>query len=512
MRRLTGILAVLLVTSFVVTAAPAAAFRPEGGAVFNTPRPWGGYLANFRIVRHVENAIRETRPTKHDKHPVILVSTYLLDRRSSVQALVGACRRGVSVRVLLDHDIQTRPARRLIRVLNSDNVRDRNHDGKPDRKAKRGPCDTKLKKKHKHKHAHHHPHGGGQHHAHSNHHDGGKGGKGSKGDNAGLDAGHGPRRTGESQQRRSDPLTAQEAMRSASRPTRASVTWGTDRSYVKRCAGACRGGGGNMHDKFYAFSHLGKARDVVMVSSSNLNKAGGRAGWNDLYTVKNRPKLFDGFAHLHREMTNDRPAGAKKVEVKDGPFTARFFPMRHASKRNDPTYQDMGRIQCRSALGRTQIYVAMFYWKGKRGNYLASRLLNLARHGCQVSVVYGAPSVQMATRLRAAADRSLIKLWDTRWDHNDDGYNEVRTHEKYMLVRGHVGKDRKAYRVYTGSQNWVAGSLSRSDELTLTIATRSAYRQYVHNWNVVKAHSRRLPYHRWGSPGRFSGPGYSEPL
>ena len=85
----------------------------------------------------------------------------------------------------------------------------------------------------------------------------------------------------------------------------------------------------------------------------------------------------------------------------------------------------------------------MFYWKGRRGNYLADKLLSLARDGCQVSVVYGGPSIEMATRLRAAAGRSLIRLYDTRWDRNDDGFNEVRTHAKYVLVRGSYGKDRR---------------------------------------------------------------------
>jgi len=179
LRRLPWLLAVLLVTSFL-GVSPAGAWQPQGGGMFNTPAPWGGYLANYRIVRHVEKAIRMAQgPTKKHPNPTILVSTYLLDRTTSVDALVGACRRGISVRVLLDHDINNRNSRRLIRVLNSDNVRDKNHDGKPDKKPKRGPCDSKIKK---HTHADHHPHGGGKNHPHSNHHDG-KGGKGNKGNN-----------------------------------------------------------------------------------------------------------------------------------------------------------------------------------------------------------------------------------------------------------------------------------------------------------------------------------------
>ena len=44
--------------------------------------------------------------------------------------------------MIIDQDINNHNSRRLISALNGDNVRDHNHDGKPDRKAKRGPCNT----------------------------------------------------------------------------------------------------------------------------------------------------------------------------------------------------------------------------------------------------------------------------------------------------------------------------------------------------------------------------------
>jgi phosphatidylserine/phosphatidylglycerophosphate/cardiolipin synthase-like enzyme len=444
---------VALVATMALVATPTAAYAGSG-ATFNVPRPWGNQAAHVRIVKHVEKAIRHTRPTKADPRPIILITSYLLDRTTSVDAMVAACRRGVSVRVLLDHDIVNRNSKRLIRTLNGDNVRDRNHDGKPDRKAKRGRCNRPL-------HRHHH-----------------------------RVAGAAGRPIAEQA-----PFTDRQARRSADRPTHASVTWGRDRSYVKRCKGSCRGGGGNMHSKFYAFSHTGHVRNVVMVSSSNLNRGGAYAGWNDLYTVRNRPKSFAAYVRIHREMTNDRRAGRGKVEVRDGPFTSRFFPMRHAGKRTDPTLADLNKIRCHGPLGHTKIHISMFYWKGRRGNYLASKLLNLARHGCRVSILYGAPSRALAERLRNAARRHLINLWDTRWDHNGDGYNEVRTHAKYVLVRGRYGKDRRAWRVMTGTQNWVAGSLSLSDENSLNIALKSAYKQYRRDWTMIRKHSRRLPYH-----------------
>jgi PLD-like domain len=452
-RKRSLLLTIVLVVSLVGLVAPSAsAWEPAGGGTFNIPRPWGGTKANYRIVNHVERAIvRAQGPTKRRPNPTIHISTFLLDRKSSVSALVRACRRGISVRVILDRDIDNRNSRRLIRVLNADNVRDRNGDGRPDTRPRSGACGTPLKKK--------------------------------NGRTSAPSA--------------SEPLSQEQVARSAGRPTKAAVTWGKDRSYVKRCIGSCRGAGGNMHSKFFTFSRTGKARHVVMVSSSNLNKGGAQGGWNDLFTIKNRKMTYRGFVRIHRDMTDDRKAGDKKVEVTDGPYVSRFFPMRNASKRTDPTLRDLNKIRCRSAVGPTRIHVSMFYWKGRRGNYLASRLLDLARAGCRVSVIYGAPSLQMAERLRNAADRRLINLWDSRWDRNEDGYSEVRTHAKYVLIRGTYRKDRRAHVVMTGSQNWVAGSLMRSDEVTLNVASRASYRDYLKNWKNVRKHSRRLPYYRY---------------
>jgi hypothetical protein len=456
-RRVSLLLVTILSISLLVV--PATAMGPRGGAVFNTPRPYAGDEGNYRIIRKVEHAIRNTVPTRRHPKPVIHISTYLLDRPTSVKTLIAACRRGVQVRVILDEDIASRPSRKLITALNADNVRDRNHDGRADNDPRAGKCNRPLKA----------DHGGLR-----------------------VDPDADPDAT------ELDTFTARQALRSVSASKRTAVTWGRDGSYVKRCDGSCRGKGGNMHSKFFLFSKTKKSHHLVMVSSSNLNRGGAKLGWNDMYVVKRRKGLYRGFKAMHRLMTDDVRAGGDKVQIRSGPFVARFFPMRNASRSTDPTLRDLKRIRCRSALGRTRIHISMFYWKGKRGSYLLHKVADLARSGCKVKIVYGAPSRLLAQRMRKLARRNVIDLWDSRWDYNDDGWNEVRTHAKYVLVKGTVGKDRRAYRVWTGSQNWVAGSLSRSDETTLNIGLRSAYESYLRNWDKIRDHSRRLPYDVYG--------------
>jgi hypothetical protein len=173
----------------------------------------------------------------------------------------------------------------------------------------------------------------------------------------------------------------------------------------------------------------------------------------------------------------------------DGPFTNRIFPMQGAGKANDPLMVDRRKIGCRSAFGPTQIRVSMFYWAGTRGTYIADKLLSLARSGCRVQIIYGAPGNELAARLRRAARSGLIKLWDSRRGRKADGTPQVRTHGKYVLVKGRYEQDPSRYVVMTGTQNWVWGSLTSSDDNALNIELKSAYDQYVRGWERTRRRS-----------------------
>ena len=105
MRRLALLLALLMSLGLLV-APPASAWEPRGGAVFNKPPPWGKDQEPYTIVKTVEEAIRNVpEATAGQPKPEILVTSYLLDRNASVNSMIAACRRGVSVRVILDKGI-----------------------------------------------------------------------------------------------------------------------------------------------------------------------------------------------------------------------------------------------------------------------------------------------------------------------------------------------------------------------------------------------------------------------
>jgi hypothetical protein len=430
-RKLTSFLALLLGVSMLLVSAPAQAWAPSGGFTFNTPRPWGGYDARYKIVRKVEAAIAHTR-----KGETILITSYLMDRSVTVDRLVDACRRGVSVRVILDRGIEGRHARRLVRVLNSDNV-----DGNgPDS----GPCNTAL-------------------------------------------------RNGSGKTATRNQMSGPQARLSVTGDLSTKTSWGKDQSYVKVCRDACRSDHSAMHTKFYAFSRTGTVNNVVMVSSANLNKGGAAKGWNDMWTMKSRPRSYAKYEQQHLLMTREKRAGTTRNQLVDGAFTTRFFPIIRAGKAKDPTLADMNRIGCFTPGGRTAVHVSMFWWSGTRGEYLAQKLINLGRNGCNVNVIVGAPSKNVMAMLRSAArNNSRIRLWDSRIDRTGDGIFDTRTHSKQLLVNGRFGGDASTTFVTTGSQNWTNGALKFADENTLNIRLGRAWRQAKGNWVRIRKHSRRV--------------------
>ena len=275
------------------------------------------------------------------------------------------------------------------------------------------------------------------------------------------------------------------------------LKWGPDNSFVVFCTGSCRGGEANLHAKFYVFTRTGTARNVIMVSSSNLNAGGASRGWNDLYTIKEKPGLVNDFRGIHAEMAQDTATdGDGYRQFVSGRFTARFFPKRQGG---DPVIDDLKKVHCRGANGgagrngRTAINVSMFAWNSTRGMAIARRLVALDRDGCEVSIIYGAPSRIIRDYLIGSARRGGIKLWDSRFDRDGDGLFDLRVHHKYMLINGHYGTDHSVWRVHTGSQNWGRGTLHNGDDNTLNIVSRAAYGQYLRNWDTVaRGHARRI--------------------
>ena len=426
LRRSIVVVVALLLSLVLAPPIASAAYTPPGGAMFNNPQ--GNRDARFRIIQTVNKAIKHS-----PRGSRIQMSMYMMDSRASTDLLIGARNRGVKVQLVLDGTARNPHTKRLARKFNRDN-----HKLIKPKKAHGKKAKKRTKKKH----------------ADKGHKKAGKKGKKGKKKHAGK------RRRG-----------------------------GPDGSFVVFCKKSCRAVGKPNHTKYFTFTRTGKARNVVMVSSSNLNKGGAVKGFNDLYVLKGRKKLIRDFGRVHKQMSADTSGdGDHFLKFRRGRILARFFPKR---KGPDPVMLDLRKVHCKSAKGgRTAINVSMFRWNSERGFKIARKLVRLDNQGCKVSVIFGAPGRKVWGILMRSARHGGIRLWDSRVDFDYDLKPDLRTHHKYLLIKGWYGRDRRSWQVHTGSANW-GRSLRAGDENTLSISGRRAYKQYIRNWRWLTKHAAR---------------------
>ncbi|WP_155992055.1 phospholipase D-like domain-containing protein [Nocardioides sp. URHA0032] len=265
---------------------------------------------------------------------------------------------------------------------------------------------------------------------------------------------------------------------------------GTNRgkkSWDYTCKTGCRSVQGVLHDKIYLFDHTGSARDVVMTGSANLTKNATAHQFNDLLIQKGVPDLartmLELFRHLKKDKT-DKPLYWHRVINKS--YRLWVMPHPHTNVRNDPIMDILRPVQCRGVgrgvgiNGRTKIRVSMHAWNGDRGVYIARRLRHLYAQGCNVKVMWALAGSGMKKVIGMDTRRGKVRRHANGYNTDCDPEHTVDmySHQKYMTISGHYGKDRTASLVFTGSSNWTHSGIS-GDELIL----RASGPNLVNSWN-----------------------------
>ncbi|MGH3366107.1 MAG: phospholipase D-like domain-containing protein [Nocardioidaceae bacterium] len=269
------------------------------------------------------------------------------------------------------------------------------------------------------------------------------------------------------------------------------------RSFVYNCRHGCRTSrASSLHSKFMLFSSAGRSNKVVMVSSSNLTHQHATQGWNDVYTVVGRPGMYGFFKSVFYQMAQDHGyRNPYRVQTVDR-FRAYVFPRRGTTAHSDTIYHELMGVRCSGARGgagergKTAIRVAMFNWRGARGEKLARKLVNLDDAGCIVRVIYGAPTARVASILKRRTSHGGIALYDSRRDSNNNGVADKYVHMKCLMISGHVRRDRSSWKVYTGSANWTREALRYADEVILRISGGGPHKRYKVHWNDMARKSR----------------------
>ena len=255
-----------------------------------------------------------------------------------------------------------------------------------------------------------------------------------------------------------------------------------DPSFVKICYQSCRKGAGNQHMKFYLFSATGQAKNVVMVGSTNTTRWAAQVHFNDLFTQTDRSGMFRDYSKIHAQLARDKRVRHVYWKVQHGDLVTEFGnvvargPRDHIAKR-------LRQVSC---AGGTAIRIVMYAWAGDRGLYLARRIVELRRKGCNIRAILSGPTSAVKQTLMnggvpiRSADMDLDN--DSRTGFGETPWDRF-SHEKWMTLNGSwAGKRQKV--VWTGSENW-SGLSFLNDEVTIKIPRAKVYDAYERHFDFM---------------------------
>lgn len=254
------------------------------------------------------------------------------------------------------------------------------------------------------------------------------------------------------------------------------------RSGVRRCVSSCRGVQGIPHAKFFLFSKLGKARDVVINTSANATDLAASSQWNDAFVLKRKPAVYAAFRRTFTEMWRDQPVAQGYSVVKDGTMAAMFYPYTGTGTTKDPVIRELDWVRCRNAGAGsrvTKIRVAMTSWYGERGIEIAHKIRALANEGCDVRIVYAVMGNE-ALRVLRKLGPTPVPMQQIVQDFDGDGVYDRYLHSKVLTIKGTYQR-RQAAITLNGSANWSPAVLA-SDEAVLRIGgtkVANAYNRWI---------------------------------
>ncbi len=263
------------------------------------------------------------------------------------------------------------------------------------------------------------------------------------------------------------------------------------RSYTRRCVSSCRAGSGIAHVKFFLFSRVAKARDVVMYGSNNATDLAAYGQWNDLYTLNNHSTMYDEFEHVFNQMVRDQGVRQPYLSYHHGKYTSYFYPtgaMARRRTRCSPSWAGSSAPEPRAAPAPT----ATRRSGSRRPRCTASAArpspagCGMWERGCDIKIVYAVFGNEVLQILRHT-DRGPVPIKQIAQDHNLDGVYDRYLHMKTMAVSGVYGSDTSSNVTWNGSANWTSVALA-SDEVVMRIFDPQVRQTYSAWFDYLFAH------------------------
>jgi phosphatidylserine/phosphatidylglycerophosphate/cardiolipin synthase-like enzyme len=279
------------------------------------------------------------------------------------------------------------------------------------------------------------------------------------------------------------------------------------RSFVTKCRRSCASNNpaSTIHGKVYAFSKVGRARNVSIISSANPHGVNIYNSWNNQHTIANNAVMYNAMRRYFLDMIKDRTnlSYGNKKTVTAGGYQVRFYPQRPARIH----YLDvLNTVSCRTAKnmgskGRTVVRLGMWGFTNPRMD-VARKLWSLHNAGCKVDVTLnrGRASRTIMRQLTKKSKRyGQMRVEDAWRDRNRNDYGELYIHHKALLINGRVGSrkvglTRRNQRVvWTGSQNLTSSGSLYNDDMILRVVSSKHYFAYSKNFTYIQKHyAKRL--------------------
>ncbi len=254
-------------------------------------------------------------------------------------------------------------------------------------------------------------------------------------------------------------------------------------SWARSCDRSCRGKRGIAHTKSFVFSKVGRAKYVVMSTSANATEVSANSQWNDIYTLTENKKIYDGFIKVFDQAAKDKPTKPGYRTFTGRHLQAYVYPWSGKRARGDRVMNELNRIKCKGVRGgtgvngRTRIRIAQDAIIGDRGIMISKKLRQLYQAGCNIKIVYALMGNRVLQVVRHTS-RGAIPIQQIVSDFDADGVYDRYLHAKVMTVSGYYKNDRSARVAWQGSENW-SGLAKISDEQGFKIWRGGAEKVYV---------------------------------
>lgn len=266
----------------------------------------------------------------------------------------------------------------------------------------------------------------------------------------------------------------------------------------KSCLGRPEFGQSINHNKFWLFSQVNEAGNVVVQTSTNLSPSSYSKFWNDAYIVANNSGIYSAYTGYFNKMVGKDWGSWRYTSASWSPYKAYFFPYYPGTENStDTIWNILDNVTCKyteadGTAGVTKIRVAMYKFT-RQG--VADKLVALKKAGCNVQLVYtetdsadssanGSPGTW--EMLHSAAGLTPVCYFH---DTDQNPATEQRiVHSKYLLVDGkYDGTDNKV--VWTGSHNYSGPALRENDEALLKIDDSTSHDAYVTHFDRLRTNA-----------------------